>query len=168
MKTPLTAAAIAFAISSSAAAQPMAQVCNVIPCIRDANNKIVGIPLLYFVSRQIKEDWYAIQVTQDGLPAEGTYYYAGPNCTRQAYIYDQGHMPQIALYDGGAVFAADRRGGDGFDWQSYSFPAKVNRGGTCTNYGSDCIGQGKPCHAEFGGPAIKLETVTFSGDLKIR
>jgi hypothetical protein len=140
---------------------------NAIPCVRDANNKIVGLSLLYYVSRQIKADWYAISVTEDGLVAGGTFYYAGPNCTGQAYIYDAGYLPRLALYDGQAIFTADRIGGDGFDWQSYSSPAKVNRGGKCTDW-PYCFEDGKPCHAQFGGPAIKIETVTFSGDFKVR
>jgi hypothetical protein len=182
MNKPLVAALLGVSIlaisinagvSASAQAQASMDVLcsprpNAIPCVRDATGKIVGIPSYATVSRQIKGKWYSLTANAIEIPEQGLYYYSGPNCTGQVYVITKYSMPEAALYDGDAIFAAADNTNDGFDWQSHSTFAKANRGGQCTNYGPNCIGQGKPCHASSGGPVTKIEIVHFESPLKMQ
>jgi hypothetical protein len=169
------AAASSFPLASAVHAQASmdvlcAQRPNAIPCVRDATGKVVGIPSSFFtVARQIRGKWYSLNVQEMDIPAQGTYFYSGPNCTGSIFVSTKYYMPEAALYDGASIFASADNTDLGFDWQSYSFLAKKSRGGQCYNYGSNCSGDGQPCHANAGGPiSAVIENVHFAPPLKMQ
>ena len=132
MKYPAwaAAAAILLACATPAAAQGMRAICNNNPhppCVFDGNGKIVGVVAGFgAVLRRINDNWYLLSDIKRGslhpavpvITPQGTYYYAGPNCTGQKYFITYGDIPEIAEYDGQNFWSVDLNVPLtlGFDW----------------------------------------------------
>jgi hypothetical protein len=157
------------ASSSAIAGQPMAQLCQTLPCVYDHNNKLIGIPWPdRGITRQIKGEWYQYNslFANDGPTANGLFYYTLPNCAGQPYMQDGEYMPKQMLYDGSSFFAPV---GDpqSMTSASYSYPAKPQRGGYCVN--QTCIPSHNSNSCDItAAPAVKLETITFYPPLKMQ
>jgi hypothetical protein len=168
MKRSCLIVAAMIGISGSAGAQPMSQVCNAIPCIRDANNKIVGIPYGYLnITRKINGEWFQFgDAANDGIGANGVFYYQGANCSGQAYVQTDRLMPTTMVYDGSAFFAPAGTPQE-VTTASYSYPAKPQRGGHCVNQNCADTHGSNPCEI-IAAPARKIETVTFYPPFKVQ
>jgi hypothetical protein len=164
-KYAFPAAIVASFIATSAIAQPMSQVCNILPCIYDHNSKLVGIPVaIGNAIRQVNSKWYMVNLTKSGIEiSDNFFYFSDSDCSGKGpYLYDPGWLPHPTSYDGNSLFAAANTT-KGFDWRSYWSP---DNGGSCTN--QSCGTANGACHSELGGPAVVVETVTFSAPLQMR
>jgi hypothetical protein len=142
---------------------------NAIPCIRDRNNTVVGIPWPYLsITRQINGTWYQYDGLRasDGITANGLFYYTGSNCSGQPYMVTSELIPTQMLYDGSAFFAPI---GDpqALTSASYSYPAKPQRGGYCVNQYCVETHSANPCEIT-AAPASKVETITFYPPFKMQ
>jgi hypothetical protein len=135
---------------------------NAIPCIRDHNNTLIGIPWPYLlITRQINGTWYQYNGLRasEGATANGLFYYTGRNCSGQPYIITNELIPTQMLYDGSAFFAPVGEP-QALTVVSYSYPAKPQRGGYCVNQTCTPSQSYDPC-AVIAAPANKVETITF-------
>lgn len=162
----LSLAAIPIAYDHACAQASMTALCasrpNAIPCIRDHNNTIIGIPWPYLsITRQINGTWYQYDGLRasDGITANGLFYYTEPYCRGQAYMITNELIPTQMLYDGSAFFAPIGEP-QALTSVSYSYPAKPHRGGDCVNQTCTPSHGYDPC-AITAAPASKLETITF-------
>jgi hypothetical protein len=169
----LSLAALPIAYDHAYAQASMTALCasrpNAIPCIRDRNNTLVGIPWPYqSISRQINGTWYQYNGIRasEGVTANGLFYYTAPYCRGQAYMITNESMPTQMLYDGSAFFAPIGEP-QALTSASYSYPAKPQRGGDCVNQYCVVTHGYNPCEIT-AAPASKLETIIFYAPLKMQ
>jgi hypothetical protein len=174
----LAIAAFSIAILSTAqdhayAQASMTSLCatrpNAIPCVRDRNNTLIGIPLAYIsITRQINGTWYQYDGLRasEGATANGLFYYTGSNCSGQPYMITNELILSSMLYDGSAFFAPIGEP-QALTSASYSYPAKPQRGGYCVNQTCTPSHGYDPC-AIVAAPASKVETITFYPPFKMQ
>jgi hypothetical protein len=134
--------------------------CQVVPCVYDSHNQIVGLGTIPSGAlRQIKGQWWILDYDSGGLNPGVEFLYSDSHCTSTPYINtgtasDAGklvlELPQRASYDGQAIW-----GSNGSEVEitvmGFRFP-------TIT---SQCISQAAEPFGEIVRPAAIIDPTPF-------
>jgi hypothetical protein len=136
--TLLTSAAF-IATLGTAEAQPqnLMIACQIVPCVYDSNNTIIGIinsPEL--LMRQLGGKWYVLFADADGLVNNTMFFYANSTCAGQPYVPRIGELPPVAWFDGSSIWTADAAH-TVVTLSSWSIqgPPNPTAAGACVSYG---------------------------------